>query len=416
VNPQFTDPRHILLSGSRTIPTDIGIPMIQTNINSESNIILIFLVFIALAICQPVTGLYRGVFYIAIIPIAYHILKTPKKDLYPHVAMLLPFTVLFIYILSSLAWSDSDQERLVSVFSRTIQTFFFFVACYLVGKSIQKTNIDFSNILQCLIILGTTISISYYLFNSTNPDRITGISKLLENPIQGGSIFLILLLVAIATLKNVKASLLSIAIISTIIYIILTGSRGVLVTMITALSVMFVMNIRSLKQYHLYILMACTGLIVALFFIGIQTDIVIDIFTRKFYRFEIWSAVINNMGGNWAYGFGQAAIFSSSPAGIAAAQLTGLPFIKHPHSLYFALLFHLGVVGTAIFIYAIIDLLRKSKRRINSIVLLVSVLLLCATDNTSIVDGPREIWFIFWLPIGIAAGMILHQQESIASK
>jgi len=385
--------------------------MLQTKYNNESIITALFLVFIGLAVCQPVSGLYKGVFYLAIIPASYRILKDAFHNTYAGLRTLAPFLLLLLFILVSVAWSEASGGDKLTVAGKMIRTTLFFITCFALGRSIEKSQIDFSRILFCLIVAGTTISIIYYLFYTPGAVRISGISKLLQNPIQGGSIFLVLFFVALATARQSSQILLGIAGTCTLIYVILSGSRSVIITMLIGCAVILLSKIDNLRKWYPYLAVGILISAIAVVFIYVETPVIHQLLHRNVYRLDMWNAVISNLDDHWLLGMGQATLFSDTAAGASAAEMTGLHLVAHPHSLYFSLLFHTGIIGLLLFFYAITTLVIRTRKNFYYLLLIAIVLLLCLTDNPYLINREKEIWFIFWIPVGLIYGVLAAREE-----
>jgi len=173
----------------------------------------------------------------------------------------------------------------------------------------------------------------------------------------------------------------------------------------------FLARIHKLRKWYPYLVVGILISIGAVLLISIETAVVHQLLHRKIYRLEIWNAVISNLDGHWLLGMGQATLFSNTAAGDSAAELTGLHLVGHPHSLYFSLLFHTGIVGLSVFIYAVTTLVIRSRKNFYYLLLVAIVLLLCLTDNPYLINREKEIWFIFWIPIGITYGVLAAREE-----
>jgi O-antigen ligase len=125
------------------------------------------------------------------------------------------------------------------------------------------------------------------------------------------------------------------------------------------------------------------------------------------HRLEIWDYTLRMIGDRPLLGHGLA----------ANLHLNVGEDITFPHDLYLSLLFYTGVVGLLLFagfagLLAWRLWLRRGRQETLWIAALgINALLSGLTDLGQITKGPGPIWFIVWLPLGLALGATLPLRD-----
>ncbi len=119
-------------------------------------------------------------------------------------------------------------------------------------------------------------------------------------------------------------------------------------------------------------------------------------------RFGIWQRSLGEISERPLFGHGLAANLRP----VAGADAT------FPHDLYLSLLFYSGVVGLAVFAVLIVACGRRiwsaggDEQAVWVAALGLNALAAGLTDFGQITKGPGPLWLIFWLPVGLAAGLL----------
>jgi hypothetical protein len=120
-------------------------------------------------------------------------------------------------------------------------------------------------------------------------------------------------------------------------------------------------------------------------------------------RPEIWSAAFSDMGEAWLFGKGYLTPFS-------AAEHHWM------HSIYLATLRDGGVVGLLLLVSIVYQSFVILARRSISgygflpVTMLFLAVLSQAVDGDQLLQRPKEIWLLFWLPVGIAVHRQMRSQ------
>lgn len=374
-----------------------------------------FLAFLALMLTQPYIELYRALFYTASLPLCYSLLRSVPvfyKKSGSYTVFLYGAALLFMAMLCSLLSAEENLSDSLKIVRQGLVTLIFFYAAILFFQQSHTSPQHYGNVLQIILIAGISINLWYYFHSEQYPQRITGISRVLQNPIQGSQIFTVLFLVSLY-LKRHRALVLSIfAALLTAVYIYLSNSRGTIFSLFLAV-LLTVLASRQIpfrsKLIGLLTAFCCTALVLHF------TSLTDYLFDRNFYRLEIWAATLEQMTGFWLLGHGFGSPFETSAAGLTAAQNTQHAAIMHPHSLYVATLYHGGILSLALLSVFIGHLFKLLYRDSYGLLLLLFVLLICSTDNPYLFSSIKENWLLFWLPVGLITGHLTKNSERVYS-
>ena len=122
------------------------------------------------------------------------------------------------------------------------------------------------------------------------------------------------------------------------------------------------------------------------------------------FRFAIWESVVADVvrHGLW---FGRGILTSDD-------TLLGDLTFRHAHSMYLAVLFHGGIVGSVLFAavlggsaYVLFRRLGFPDARL-ALALLVAGTVFWLTDGRQLVDRVGVHWWLFWLPVATAVGLV----------
>ena len=308
------------------------------------------------------------------------------------------------YMTLSVLWS-SNNEPVVKTFSEALLVLTF---CLAVPVSIGRFH-WFLNALVVLVILSAVVNSGYSIYlHYALPDyqplpepRLYALGRL-SNPVIGGLSYGFATVLAAYMFLNETRRLASTgylaAIVLFIVAIVLTGSRGVYLAMAAAMSIGMLLHYQGNRKLQVT---GVAGTLLALsaaayFFLGPAA-----LFSRALsFRPEIWSEFISRT--------------ITSNVWIGTGMTTDSEFqlpellIQHPHSVFIATFYYGGLIGLALHLGLILRAIQSlAGMGQNNVRLLGSMLLafgLTATllDGNELIEKVNYLWFLVWLPVGLA--------------
>ena len=356
-----------------------------------------FVTFLASGFLLRPAPVWAMVFYVWVIPRCVWELWQQRSR-----AWCTPFAALAIALVVwstlGLLWGeDPDPLRVRRIAAGGLSTLVFVVA----GFIVLRKHAQLGRVIGGVMIVGGTLNaclaISIFLITQPPDPRMPGWAET-GHPILGAIVVGHCALFAMARWLGAPRhrALYGAATLVLAAFIVLTGSRGPLAAVLVA---GLVLCIGQLRRWHVVTLAGLAGAgAVALLLLPGGTIEAVDHLTARgaSHRLEIWHNTLARIAERPWFGWGP------------AAQLH-LPEFHFPHSLYLSVLFYSGVVGFGLFVAlaggVLGGLLRRpdvADRRL-LVALLVNTLVAGLTDTGQIAFGPAEIWFIFWLPVMLAA-------------
>lgn len=244
--------------------------------------------------------------------------------------------------------------------------------------------------------------------------RIGGLG-MMEHPIQGASISIILLATGLflihANQKTVNRGDIIFTVISIIavcIFVTLSQSRAPQVTFLGYLVFFGLFISYQYRRPATFYLVGgiFIGLLLAIYwFIGF--DLLYEQFKERgtSYRLDIWTSVFNHPPESFLLGHGAGLDFRLTDA--AKIDLNDLEFeVYHPHNIWLGAFMDTGIIGVAMQIgllaLPLMAILRSSfciANKFHLVAILGLFLLLTLTDEYTLLISPHPVWLIGWIPL-----------------
>lgn len=266
--------------------------------------------------------------------------------------------------------------------------------------------------LQLIIIIACTYTILHYLLSSTEPFRNQG-PGILQQVILGPSVTIAVSAVSVMLLGMLNRGnnlLTFILIICVTAYTLTTSSRGPLLADGVWISSLLILQHNHVKRNLTVVCCLVAGF--AIFF-SFEPGYFQSLIARGgSNRLEIWKATLPVLQNNLFFGNGINANFMNSSAEAILLDITN-EHIVHPHNLGLSTVFYSGLFGlifllatTAVAIYYALAYRLSSFKHYAPIVLAIFCVTL--TDTHTLIMSPAPIWFIFWQPSAMLAGMSIR--------
>lgn len=372
------------------------------------------LLFAFFSITQPYDDLYRAFYFVGILPAALLLIYRQNggaKLRYDYAFWLMSLLLISIYI--SAYWSDPPLSgKALWRYTRWFFiTFIFATAMHLYGKHRLNKSSVHCFALQLTTMVAAIVAMVVYFLESRFPQRLVG-PGLLDHPILGASVLVMLWGLSLFGLKFKKIKNIVIALVSLIsvtFFVFLTQSRGpIIATFVLWLGILYLAS--GLKVKCLISLIVGLSLAGAVSYFELYEFIYRLIDRGDSYRLDIWASLLANISEFFWLGIGAATKLSSTPLGNMANDAVGI-LVAHPHNLLLSVWVYSGIIPlcflVALLCFIFVRALKlKGNERIVTLTVLLTVLALSSTDTHKLITSPQEIWMIFWLPIGILSGYL----------
>ena len=387
----------------------------------------LFLLMIGLAFLQPDPLRVNQTLLIMVFVSGWLLWRIP--ELRAELKQLSGLLLFIVFFASSTVWSGLDSDAQWRIVRKSLNSFLFLIVAYISLRAIccdPQRRQRVSQGLSMLVILGSGAALWLYFSQGHYPARMRGFAALLDTPIQAPSILIVISALAwlLADRQKLAVRLSYLALLAALGFTLATSSRGALITWLVLAAFMACHQLQRRQLIRLAmagILLSVAGAVA----IALAMDDPLNHlahthlrFGDRFYRLEIWGAVLQHSNDYWLFGHGAGTRFSDTAAGAKAIASTGLPHIRHPHSLLFSTLFMTGLAGCLLLASVAIDYLRRllhsqpAGLRTPLLILPLLAALLTATDYAYVVDGTLELKFIFWLPLAAAIALALPVTQS----
>ena len=317
--------------------------------------------------------------------------------------------VLLGYLCLSSLWSTPFSWRdALGILARGLLVFLFVVAlaeCQLRGQ-VQRW------LGRALAVAGTgaaVVALAVYWSAPPPEQRLAGLGQL-DNPVVLGLILgavLIMLAHLVFSDTDRRWRWMGVAGAVVVFYaILLSGSRNAMASCLLGLLVLcFSSTIRDPSRF------AAASAALLIVAVTIMIGLAAGDGTRELllprgdsFRIDIWNQVLGRV-------LDEAPLFGF---GITTPDVVHLDEISlsHPHNMYLAVLFQGGFIALCLFLLLIFSVLVALFRSYQapeaklSIGLLAMALSSYLLDGHELVDKVGESWFLFWLPVGIATGLV----------
>ncbi len=120
------------------------------------------------------------------------------------------------------------------------------------------------------------------------------------------------------------------------------------------------------------------------------------------YRIDMWKIALEQIQSAWLFGHGICSAIS-----LAVREMT----FNHPHNVYLATAWYSGLIGLSLFLWLLARALSdawfalRHKGEPLYLALIITCALAFLPDFHSLISRPREVWFYFWFPVGMAAAV-----------
>lgn len=256
--------------------------------------------------------------------------------------------------------------------------------------------------------------------------RIGGLG-MMEHPIQGASISIILLATGLFLLyanhKTVnRGDILCtfIAIVTVCIFVTLSQSRAPQATFLGYIVFFGLFISYQYRRPSTFYLVGGVfiGLLLAIhWFVGF--DLLYEQLKERgtSYRLDIWASVFNHPPESFLLGHGAGLDFRLTDA--ARVDLKDLEFeVHHPHNIWLGAFMDTGIIGVAmqvgLLILPLAVILRSPfciATKIHLIVIIGLFLLLTFTDEYTLLISPHPVWLIGWIPLIFVWTWCRYQRE-----
>lgn len=314
-------------------------------------------------------------------------------------------TALFLgYMTLSVLWS-SNNGPVAKTFSEALLVLTF---CLAVPVSMERFH-WFLNALVVLVILSAVVNSGYSIYlHYALPEyqplpepRLYALGRL-SNPVIGALSYGFAAVLAAYMLLTETRRLARIgylfAILLFIFAIVLTGSRGAYLALAAAMSIGVLLNYPGNRTLQVIGVVGTLAVLSAAAYLFLGPEL---LFSRALsFRPEIWSEFVSRtIAGNVWIG-----------AGMTTDSEFQLPelLIQHPHSAFIATFYYGGLIGLGLYLGLILRAIQSlSAMGQNNVRLLGSMLLafgLTATalDGNELISKVNYLWFLVWLPVGLA--------------
>ncbi len=348
------------------------------------------LAFVASAFILPTGPAYAIVFYAAVVVPA--LAAAPRYADWRAPGPLLA-TLLIVWSGLTLFWGHDDGGRSAKFAIDSVMTMIFLLAL-LAGLSTAAQRRRLMTVLIWSGAANAILSLALEALFPHRSERLHGWGAT-SHPILGASVMSVAYLAALCrtlTERRLRGAHLAAAAIMAL-FVLYTESRGPLLAVTVAtvflcaagpwrvralgtlagLAALWRLLPASVREHHAAVLVA----------------------RGASHRFEIWHRSLQMIGEHPLFGNGLA----------ANLDLKGFTF---PHDLYLSVLFYSGAVGFLLFAALVLWVSRAIWRakpepeRLWVAAIWVSMLLSGLTDLGQITKGPGPMWFIFWVPVGVA--------------
>jgi len=308
------------------------------------------------------------------------------------------------YMTLSVLWS-SNNEPVVKTLTEALLVLTF---CLAIPASIERFH-WFLNALVVLVILSAVVNSGYSIYlHYALPDyqplpepRLYALGRL-SNPVIGAlSYGFATVLAAYMFLNETRRLARAGYLAATLLFlfaIVLTGSRGAYLALAAAMSVGVLLQYPGNRKLQVT---GVAGTLLALsagayFFLGPEA-----LFSRALsFRPEIWSEFISRtITSNIWVGMGMTTD--------SELQLPEL-LIQHPHSAFIATFYYGGLIGLALYLGLVLRAIQslggmgQHNVRLLGSMLLAFGLTATALDGNELISKVNYLWFLVWLPVGLA--------------
>lgn len=374
----------------------------------------LYFLFVLLFFISPNLHWYFNVFYV-IMPLYLISLGRLKLKAFIHSKIWLMALILLFYMLLTVLWQINPGDDGLMYYLRKAIYLFVFLSLTMELTAGYPRFMERLFMLFCWIGALTAV-ISLFLFYSRAPfpsARLEYLADQFRNPILGAIIYGMTLLVIYFHIlkKTSKKSHRWLYVIFMVIIsgsILLTQSRGPTAILLGA----FITGGLLTRDKKLLITLACIIVIIGAALIFNVRQVEKAITDRGIsYRIELLEKTLSMIRGHVLFGKG-----ITTEQDIVSDD--GL-HLHHPHNVYLATVLYGGLVGLSLLLIMLAAAFRESlnyfflTRDITLFVLILFGSCTIITSQDKIITHPHPLWFSFWLPLGLTAGVSLKARKKI---
>lgn len=347
--------------------------------------------------------LLNNIFYVFALPPSLFFLYRQRADIVRSKEGL-AIVILLLYLASSSYWADNGA---LSSFIQSIKHIIY-LACFLTGVSaLYSDEKNFWRFIQCVLI-AACVGFAVNLWSLINTHGLNGrLAGLVgpSNSVDLGVAYGLAALLAAACYINEQrlrwlSAILFLVLVSALL---LTQTRVAISAFCAALGVLLLYNLR--QREGVILLIAVTSLMIAGVAFGHfdRFQRALDTSAGIFARISIWQEIFETVREkSLIFGMGQ-----NSPIALSVEELSRRPF-KTTHNLYMGTFYFGGVIalilmmGTLLYSFAAAYKWARLTKNMVPLSLLAYAALASLAHGTELLNHPVDVWFFWWLPVGIA--------------
>jgi O-antigen ligase len=388
--------------------------------------VVFYLLFVLAFFISPNLRWHCNFYYALIIPVYLISLQKIKFKIFFQSKIWLISMFLLLYLLMTILWAKNPGDKSSFYYLRKFVYLFVFLS--LTMELVLRYELFFEKLFIFISWIGAAtafFSVVYFYGSDTfswtnieyiadpafNPHfRLSYIADQLQNPISGAIIYgMIVLIIYFNVLKGSGKShkwLYRVLMIIIAGSVLLTQSRGPM----GALLLTFIIAGILTRDKKLLITLGCIIMIMVILFINIHQFRKVIATIRGFsYRIELAQKTLNQAKGNLLFGKGL-----TTDNQMIMDDGTNL---HHTHNVYLGMILYGGITGLLIFLLLLAEAFREALKHFFSTndITFFALILFAAVCNITCMDKiithPHPLWFYFWLPLGLLAGVTFKRSE-----
>ena len=364
-----------------------------------------YVLFLASFFFVPFEKLYKLAFYIGVIPL-FFISADSRSWMLLKRSLIFRVSVLWLAYLSlTLVWSPGAELSDFDDVARGFVLLTLFVAATI--EFSWRDRLFAERLFTCLSIVAplaaATSILAFYATHDFGTERLSGLG-VLNHPITSAYFYAIVALITLfAALRDAttrwRKGMLLVGLAVLLAYVLLTASRGP----VLALCIAVVTGAVLTRNRVLIVGLVVAGVMLAA--IGVVQDIgPYNVLARASnFRVDIWLGILDRISESFWFGNGIAAN--------ASVVMSSGGTARHAHQLYLGNHFYGGVPATVLLLVLLSAAAGVAIRHCLKtgqavyVTLLVFVVVAGMVDFGEFLRSPNLIWFYFWFPIVLIAGV-----------
>lgn len=367
-------------------------------------LVLGYLVLLTGLFWLPSGSVYTKVFYALIaFPALLALALKPRRcsDLL-HEPMVLVFLVFSAWMLTTLAWSGTD-DNFGGLVKRPLYLLLFMAACSLIALERRELLLGTLRTAAMLVAFAALVSLGWFLLEPPPENRLIGTGAL-RNPLLTSHVLGMFCTYWIATWlsrdtrQEWLAPLMTLPI---LLALLATGSRTPLMALVVTSLWMLLITPRRAALLILTIAVA-GGLCLAF-----SPDLLLQ--RGGSFRPQIWADALRQAQDHLWLGHGYDNRFVFIIEGLST-------ILSDPHNVGLAVLLELGLVGLGFWLVlhglGLWHCLRQRKDKAFQVASALVVYGLAAgmTEGSSFLSRPNESWFLIWIPLSLVIALAIQKR------